>query len=81
MLKLLATDGPLKSIAKPINDAVEWVTGGSKPDDDHTAGQEDGGEKPAENGEAAVTITSRNSLQLHIKNALRMSLRHCNGRF
>ena len=51
MLKLLATDGPLKSIAKPINDAVEWVTGSSKSKDDAQAdGEEDGGEEPEAKG-------------------------------
>ena len=58
MLKLLATDGPLKSITKPINDAVEWVTGGGEKDDAHgdahATEQKDGDEKTAEKGEAAV---------------------------
>ncbi len=61
MLKLLATDGPLKSIAKPINDAVEWITGsGGKQTEEGAEGknagggngdtQGDGGETAAEEG-------------------------------
>ncbi len=44
MLKLLATDGPMSSVTKPINDAVEWVTGTGKKE--NTAA--DGGDADAE---------------------------------
>ena len=50
MLKLLATDGPLKSIAKPINDAVEWITGssGKQKEDGAEGNVKDGGNDGAQ---------------------------------
>ena len=60
MLKLLATDGPLKSIAKPINDAVEYFTG-KKEDTDadgHADGHADGGDANAEKGKGLTSALS-----------------------
>ena len=58
MLKLLATDGPLKSIAKPISDAVEWVTGKKEDagEEGHADGHADGGEGSAGKGERSVLL-------------------------
>ena len=62
MLKLLATDGPMSSVTKPINDAVEWVTGtGKKEDadaDGHADGHADGGDANAEEGKGLTGALS-----------------------
>ena len=57
MLKLLATDGPLKSVTKPISDAVDWVTGKTedKNADGHADGHAEGGEASAEQGEGLTS--------------------------
>ncbi len=71
MLKLLATDGPMSSVTKPINDAVEWVTGTGKNKEDAGAdgnadGHADGGDADAEKG-AGFTVPCQASSRFGVK--------------